>query len=123
MAPIQARFYEFKLDTAAREVIYRGVADGGAVVEIRQPQDDLDVMLVLVAGVLERSLTAEARKMSAHAVHSVSVEGGSPDGAVVTFFSPPGVSRSFRIDGTMVNQLARDLGRSRFAVIERAPSD
>ena len=93
MSQTVAQFYNFQLSAGGDEVIYRGVTGGNDVVEVRQPVADLDVMLVLIASILERSPSSSLLDQPAHRVDDVGLE-PSEDAVVLALGIPPGVTRT-----------------------------
>ena len=71
---VDARFETFRLSPDGAEVVYSGVTEGQGRVEIRQPVADLDVMLMLIAHVLERTLAPHLKAADSHQTQSAFAE-------------------------------------------------
>lgn len=67
---VQARFERFRLTPDGAEVVYSGRTPANDPVEIRQAVGDLDVMLVLIAHILEQSLGLEPSDAHNHQTQS-----------------------------------------------------
>lgn len=117
MTKTVARFFNFQLDPDGKDVIYRGVVDGQGVVEIRQAAADLDIMLVLIAATLERSLSVTGGEESAHVVDDVTLQISPDGGIIVTFGSPPGVTRRFRLTKRQAATLSTGLKRAGLQIV------
>jgi hypothetical protein len=114
--PVVARFFNFQRGADGKSVIYRGVGPDNSIVEIEQAVDDLGMMLILIASTLERSANLATEIDAAHRVEDVDVR---PDGGevIVTFRSPPGVSRHFRLTRGQAAQMSETLRRGGLGVV------
>lgn len=117
MTPIVAKFFNFQRSTDGASVVYRGVGPDNSVVEVHQGVGDLDVMLVLIASLLEKSAGPPPDKDAAHTVVEAELV-SAEEGVVIAFKSPPGVTRRFRLSRGQAANLSSDLKRAAFNVVE-----
>jgi hypothetical protein len=107
-AAVRAQFTNFRLSADKTEVIYEGRTADHQVLEVRQPVADLDVMLVLVAHVLQAANVAQLGDSTHHAVEAARVEPNARCGLVLKLDSH-GVTRSFHLPSPIAGQLGADL--------------
>lgn len=121
---IEASFAQFRLSRDSGEVVYSGLTSGRERVEIRQPVGDLDVMLVLIAQVLEDALAPHLRAGGSHLAQSASAEPVQGGGVTLSLVSH-GVTRSFQLPahlaGQAAEQIAAALRRSRLKLVSDNP--
>lgn len=121
---IEASFAQFRLSREGGEVIYSGLTPSREPVEIRQPVGDLDVMLVLIAQVLEDALALAPRAAGSHRTQSASAEPVQGGGVTLSLVSH-GVTRSFQLPAHLAGQAAEQidaaLRRSRLKLVSDKP--
>lgn len=106
--PLLTRFNGFRLSANGKEVIYGGLTADKRAVEIRQPVCDLDVMLVLIANVLQTALGSQLGEARNHQTDAVTVEASDKGGLVLNLVSHS-IVRSFHLPSPTAGQLAADL--------------
>lgn len=117
---LSTRFNGFRLSPNGKEVIYGGLTADKQPVEIRQSVVDLDVMLVLIANVLQTALGSQLGDARNHQTDTATVEPGDGGGLVLNLVSHS-IVRSFHLPPAKAGQLAADLAdglrRSRLRVV------
>lgn len=105
---LSTRFNGFRLSPDGKDVIYAGLAADERPVEIRQPACDLDVMLVLIANVLQSALAAKLGDARNHQTDTATVEHAEGGGLVLNLVSHS-IVRSFHLPSALAGQVAADL--------------
>ncbi len=103
-----SRFNGFRLSPNGKEAIYAGLTADKRPVEIRQPVCDLDIMLVLIANVLQAALASQLGDARNHRTDAATVGPGDQGGVVLDLVSH-GIVRSFHLPSITAGQLAADL--------------
>ena len=114
-----SRFHNVQVSPDGQDVVYRGVADDNSILEVWQPVSDMDVMLVLIAGLLESQMKLDSSETAprAHEVASIEVEAGELGSVTLIFRSPPGVTRSFALTSDLAANMSSMLGRARMRAV------
>jgi hypothetical protein len=105
---LACRFQSFQVTPDGKTVIYTGVTADQQEVAITQPAADLDVMLVLIASVLEKALTPEIRDSGSHRTQSFMVEPAEQGGVVLSLISHD-ITRSFHLPSALAGQLCTQI--------------
>jgi hypothetical protein len=105
---LACRFQSFQVTPDRKTVIYTGVTADDQKVEITQPASDLDVMLVLIASVLEQALTSEIRASSSHRTQSFKIEAADEGGIILSLVSHD-ITRSFQLPSVLAGQLSTQI--------------
>ncbi len=103
-----SRFNGFRLSPNGKEVIYAGLTVDKRAVEIRQPVCDLDIMLVLIANVLQTALASQLGDARNHRTDSATVDASDRGGVVLNLVSHS-IVRSFHLPSATAGRLAADL--------------
>lgn len=106
---ISARFESFRVTQDGSELVYSGRTEDDGYVEIRQSAVDADVMLVLFASLCEKYLANTSKKDRSHKTDAVWAEAQGQGNVLLTFQSPPNVTRCFQLDQALSAKLVEEL--------------
>ena len=118
---LSSRFDTFHVSTDGKDVVYGGRTQDQAKVEIRQPVADMDVMVVLLASVLGKSIGAQPAGKRSHRTETARVEAAEEGGVILSLVCPHNITRSFHVDRQLAARLSAEMAavsrRSQLSVI------
>jgi hypothetical protein len=120
---VEARFERFRVTPDGAWVVYSGRTPANDPVEIRQAVGDLDVMLVLIAHILEQTFGPQPGDAQNHQTQSAFAEPADGGGVILSLVSHD-ITRSFQLPaylaGRTAEQLTAALRRSRLRLASDA---
>jgi hypothetical protein len=118
---LSTRFDSFHVSIDGKDVVYGGRTQDQAKVEIRQPVADMDVMVVLLANVLGKSIAAQPAGDRSHRTEAARVEAAEEGGVILSLVCPHNITRSFHLDRQLAARLAAEMEavsrRSRLSIV------
>jgi hypothetical protein len=118
---ISSRFDSFHVSADGKDVVYGGRTADQAKIEIRQPVSDMDVMIVLLANVLGKTISAQPVAERSHRTETLRVEAAEEGGVILSLVCPHNITRSFHVDRQLAARLSVEVAtasqRSRLRII------